>query len=130
MISDEEAFLLSPLVLAYVGDAVWEIAVRTRLVLAGERKMQRLHKLAVGKVRAENQADRLHAIMGDLTEREQAIVRRGRNAKSGSVRHHAKVTDYRASTGIEALLGYLYLSGREERLREIVTKMYMEEGMD
>ena len=125
MLSEEAAFLLSPLVLAYIGDAVWEMEVRTRLVLAGERKMQRLHQLAVSKVRAENQADRLHMIMDTLSPREQMVVKRGRNTKSGSTRHHAKVTDYRASTGVEALLGYLYLCGNETRLQEILEQLYL-----
>ncbi len=124
MLSEEEALLLSPIILAYIGDAVWEMEVRTRLVLGGERKMRKLHQLAVSQVRAENQADRLHAIMETLSEREQSVVRRGRNAKSGSTRHHAKVTDYRASTGVEALLGYLYLSGKTERLQEVLEQLY------
>lgn len=128
MMREEDAFLLSPLLLAYIGDAVWELEVRTRLLMQGERRMQRIHQLAVKQVRAENQAERLRHIMATLSEREQMVVRRGRNAKSGSTRHHAKVTDYRASTGVEALLGYLYLSGQQERLLEVVKELYLEKG--
>ena len=124
MMSEEAAFLLSPLILAYVGDAVWEIEVRTRLVQEGERKLRQLHHLAVSKVRAENQADRLRIIMDTLSMREQMVVKRGRNAKSGSTRHHNKITDYRASTGVEALLGYLYLCGNTSRLQEVIEQLY------
>lgn len=118
-LTEEQAFALPPLALAYVGDAVWEIRVRTMLVRAGERQPRRLHKQAVELVRAAGQADRIHALIERLFDREQQVVKRGRNAKSGSVPRGAKVADYRASTGLEALLGYLYLSGQQQRLAEI-----------
>ncbi|MHB1628254.1 MAG: Mini-ribonuclease 3 [Bacilli bacterium] len=127
MMTEEEAYRMSPLALAYVGDAVWELEVRATLIGRGERRPQQLHRLAVEKVRANAQADRLRRIADALSERERAVVRRGRNARSRSVPRSASVADYRASTGVEALLGYLHLSGLTERLREIVQLLLMDE---
>ncbi|MHB1683797.1 MAG: Mini-ribonuclease 3 [Bacilli bacterium] len=127
MMTEEEAYRMPPLALAYVGDAVWELEVRIMLVDSGERRPQQLHRLAVQKVRANAQADRLRRIADALSERELAVVRRGRNAKSRSVPKSATVADYRASTGVEALLGYLRLSGLTDRLREIVQLLLMDE---
>ncbi|MTI86313.1 MAG: ribonuclease III [Firmicutes bacterium] len=110
----------SPLELAYLGDAVYELLVRQHLVRKGANKMNRLHRQAVKYVRADTQAKVLHALEKDLNSREQNIVRRGRNAKSGHVPKHARVIDYRYSTGFESLVGYLYLIGDEERLRDII----------
>ncbi len=127
MMTEEEAYRMPPLALAYVGDAVWELEVRIMLVDSGERRPQQLHRLAVQKVRANAQANRLRRIADALSERELAVVRRGRNAKSRSVPKSATVADYRASTGVEALLGYLHLSGLSDRLREIVQLLLMDE---
>ncbi len=127
VMTEEEAYRIPPLALAYVGDAVWELEVRVTLIDCGERRPQQLHRLAVQKVKANAQADRLHRIADLLSERERAVVRRGRNAKSRSVPRSATVADYRASTGVEALLGYLYLSGLTDRLREIVQLLLMDE---
>lgn len=117
---EERAFQVSPLALAYVGDAVWELAVRQMLVERGERRPRRLHGMAVRYVQAGGQADRLSRVFPLLTEREQSVVMRGRNAKSASVPRSATVGEYRLSTGLEALLGYLYLSGKRERLDEMM----------
>ncbi|MCY0876466.1 MAG: ribonuclease III [Firmicutes bacterium] len=119
-LTEEQAYALPPLTLAYVGDAVWELHVRMMLVLAGERQPRQLHKLAVGYVKAGAQADRIHALQERLSEREQQVVRRGRNAKSATVPRGASVADYRSSTGLEALLGYLHLAGQDSRLQEIM----------
>lgn len=110
---------LSPLALAYVGDAVYELFVRTKLV-AYPAKMQTLHKMAVKYVQASSQAEIIHAWEPSLTDEEKDVVRRGRNAKSG-VPRHGDAMDYRYSTGLEALVGYLYLSGRQGRLAELLT---------
>ena len=118
--TEQEAYALTPLALAYAGDAVFELYVRTRLIQSGMRVPQRLHAKAVSIVRAKAQADRLHAVHGMLTDREQDIVRRGRNAKSGSMPKSATMADYRASTGLEALFGYLHLSGQTERLDAVM----------
>lgn len=114
--TEAAAYQMSPLALAYVGDAVWELAVRSALVCAGETRPQRLHAAALGYVRAAGQAARLARVLERLTEREQDIVRRGRNAKSRTVPRSAQVADYRMSTGFEALFGYLHLSGQDGRL--------------
>jgi len=112
---------LSPLVLAYVGDAVFELYVRTHLVSRGSR-VQDLHKAAVHFVQAKAQAEIIHAWEPFLSEEEKAIVRRGRNARSALPRN-ASVSDYRYSTGFEALLGYLYLSGQNDRLQELLAHL-------
>ncbi len=120
MMTEEESFRLAPLTLAYIGDAVWELEVRTSLVVTGERLPNRLHTRAVAMVRAKAQADRLYAVIERLTDRERDVVRKGRNAKSGSIPKNAKMSDYRASTGLEALFGYLFMSQQEARLKEVV----------
>lgn len=109
------------LALAYIGDAVWEIIVRQHLLYAGEMKPDRLHKFATRFVKAKSQADVLHMLFEHLTEEETAVVKRGRNAKSGSVPKNADVIDYRHATGFECLLGYLYLQKRYDRLQELTS---------
>lgn len=125
---DVDARQLSPLVLAYVGDAVYELYVRTHLVRQGG-KVHDLHKAAVHFVQAKAQAEIIHQWEPFLTEEEKAVVRRGRNARS-SIPRSAAVTDYRYSTGFEALLGYLYLSNREDRLLELLSHLDDELGTE
>ncbi len=110
----------SPLVLAYLGDAVYELMIRTRVVSGGNAPVKSLHKTSSGLVKAETQARLIAAIEPELTETERAVYKRGRNAKAASVAKHATVRDYRVATGFEALAGYLYLSGQYERLTELV----------
>ncbi|WP_323372985.1 Mini-ribonuclease 3 [Tumebacillus lacus] len=107
------------LALAYIGDAVWEILVREHLLCLGEMKPDRLHKFATRYVKAKSQSDVLHHIMETLSEEELSVMKRGRNAKSGSVPKNADLIDYRHATGFEALLGYLYLQRRYDRVQEI-----------
>jgi len=107
------------LVLAYLGDVVYELYVRTYLVSNGSTKVDFLHRQAVGFVNAATQAEVLHAISDGLSEEETAVVKRGRNAKSGSQPKNISMSDYRHGTAFEALIGYLYLSGREDRIMEI-----------
>ncbi|TCL74300.1 ribonuclease-3 family protein [Hydrogenispora ethanolica] len=111
---------LSPAVWAYIGDAVYELFVRHQLVSDGTAKTQQLHKKAIARVRASYQADLVRRLEPLLSEREQEIVRRGRNVKSGHVPSGSDVLTYRYSTAFEALLGYLYLSGSLDRLEEIL----------
>ncbi len=111
---------LQPLVLAYIGDAVYEVYIRTMLVVNNKSNVNMLHKMSVKYVKAKSQADIVHRLNDRLTADEQDIVRRGRNAKSATVPKHADVTDYRYSTGFEALIGYLYLTNNYERLMEIL----------
>ncbi|AQS57944.1 Mini-ribonuclease 3 [Desulforamulus ferrireducens] len=111
---------LPSLVLAYVGDAVYELAIREILVKQGYTKVNLLHKEAVRYVKAAAQAKALFAMEEMLTAEEQAVVRRGRNAKIVSLPKNADYMDYRHATALEALIGYLYLQGKQERVQEIV----------
>lgn len=114
---------INPLILAYLGDAVYEIFIRNHLVAKGLYKPNELQKEAVHYVSASAQAKAYHAIETLLTESERDILRRGRNAKSGSVPKNAKVSDYRHSTGLEALIGYLYCLGDQKRLHQIMERI-------
>jgi len=111
---------LPPLTLAYLGDALYEAFVRERLLDLGHVRVNDLHCHALRYVRAKAQAGVLAHILPDLTEREQDVVRRGRNAKGHAAPKSADAAEYAASTGFEALLGYLHLAGEEERLRQIL----------
>jgi len=122
-LSEREAVMLSPIRLAYVGDAVYDLLVRTALVFAGG-KAGAMHKDAVQRVNAAAQARALGLVQGMLTEAEADIVRRGRNAHA----HHAAprrvgAAEYAQATGLEALLGFLYLTGRTDRLMELYSIM-------
>jgi len=112
----------SPLVLAYIGDAVFEVFVRTMLVCEGNSSVHKLHKRSIAFVKAKAQSDAIHKIAEFLTPEEQNIVRRGRNAKSGTIPKNADVTEYKYATGFEALVGYLFLRKEQERLMEIIKK--------
>lgn len=114
------AHQLSPLALAFVGDAVCDLHVRLALV-AGEHPQARgLHEAAVAYVRADAQAEALRRLSGQLTDREQGIVRRARNARPGHSPRHADPAVYRQATAFEALIGYLFLAGETARLKEIL----------
>lgn len=110
----------SPLVLAYIGDGVYELVIRSLLVGRGNAQAAKLHKEASNLVNAGAQAAMLERIKGHLTEEELRIFRRGRNAHSPTMAKHASMSEYRRATGFEALMGYLYLGGRLERLLELV----------
>jgi ribonuclease III family protein len=114
----------SPLVLAYIGDAVYELMVRTNVVAAGPRRIKEIHLDTVEMVKAEHQAHLIRLLTNELTEAEQAIVKRGRNTRSNPPKN-AEMYQYRLSTGFEALMGYLYLKGDMERL-EYIFKRSME----
>ena len=113
--------MYSPLVLAYVGDAVYEIMIRTKVVNGGNVQVNKLHKMSASLVKAETQAKMILALQEELTEEEIAVYKRGRNAKSFSMAKNASMKDYRMATGFEALVGYLYLTERMERLAELVS---------
>ena len=113
---ESRARMLNPLQLAYIGDSVWELLVRSRLIYMG-RSARHIHKDAVACVNAHAQCEAFRRIEPLLTEAEADVARRGRNAHA----HHAApknqdVADYRAATALEALIGYLYLTGQEVRL--------------
>jgi ribonuclease-3 family protein len=112
---------LNALALAYMGDAVLEVRVRQHLIAAGEVKPNLLQRAAVRYVSARAQASIVNGIWERLTEEEQAVLKRGRNAKSATVPKNADIAEYRLSTGFEALLGFLYLTDQDERLEEILS---------
>lgn len=119
--------MMSPLQLAYVGDAVYELFIRTYLIGTNNISVNELHKQAIEYVKAKAQADITHYLEDKLTDEEWAIVKRGRNAKSGSAPKNANLLDYRYATGFETLIGYLYLTERYERILEIFTMIIDED---
>lgn len=111
----------SPLVLAYMGDAVYEVFIRTQLVAgSGSISVNTLHHKSIGFVKARAQSETLRKIANLLTPEEKDIVRRGRNAKSNTIPQNAEIEEYRHATGFETLIGYLYLSGETGRLMEVL----------
>ena len=112
--------MLSPLVWAYVGDSVYELYVRVHLTNTSNAKPHKLHLESIKYVKAKAQAELLEKIKDSLTEEELDIVRRGRNTENHHVAKNASVADYSLSTGFEALIGYLYLTKQDERLKEIL----------
>ena len=110
----------SPLALAYMGDAVYEVLIRTRVMNRGSMQVNKMHKKSVSLVKAEAQARMIQALQEELTEEETAVYKRGRNAHSASSAKNASIRDYRMATGFEALVGYLYLTGQYERLLKLV----------
>ena len=117
-LSAEDIAMLSPLHLAYIGDAVYELLVRTYM-LNKKIPVKDLHKLSTNYVKAKAQATIVHALEESLTEKENSIIKKGRNAKSATMAKNASVIDYKYATGFEALIGYLYINKEDERLREI-----------
>ena len=106
----------SPLALAYIGDGVYELIIRSILVGKGNCPVNKLHRKSSSLVKASAQAELIHNIMEDLTEEEKTIYKRGRNAKSYTTAKNATMIDYRTATGLEALVGYLYLTEQMDRL--------------
>lgn len=123
-IADIDAGRLPPLVLAYIGDAVFNLYVRTRLLNFEQNKVRILHNFGARMVSATLQAYALRQLEAGLDEKELDIVRRGRNAKS-TVPKSASVSDYRSSTGFEALLGFLQLSGDHARLEALAEEAFV-----
>jgi len=120
MLKPVDAGTYSPLVLAYIGDAVYELLIRTRVVNRGSMQVNKMHKISAGLVKAKTQADLIKVLQEELTPQEQAIYKRGRNARSASTAKNATMIDYRMATGFEALIGYLYLNEEYERLLTLV----------
>lgn len=112
----------SPLTLAYIGDGIYEVIIRTVIVDEANRQVNKIHKAASNLVKAETQAKMIHFIMDDLTEEEVKIYKRGRNAKAVTRAKNASMSDYRTATGFEALMGWLYLTGQSERMMELIKK--------
>ena len=117
--SPEEINMLSPLTWAYVGDCIYELYIRTDLVNKTKLKPHKLHIETIKYVKAKAQADILKRIEENLTEKELEIVRRGRNTENHHLPKNADPADYMYSTAFEGLIGYLYLTKQDERLKEI-----------
>ena len=114
---------ISSIGLAHLGDAVYELLARTCLCAHGKATGKGLHRATIELVRAESQARRAEAILPMLTEEEQAVFRRGRNAQVHSIPAHASRAQYGTATAVEALLGWLYLKGRKDRANELFCAM-------
>lgn len=114
----------NPLALAYIGDSVYDLFIRTKVLAKGNRHVTMLHRDSVQFVKAHSQAESVHAIEPELSEEELRVLKWGRNAKSNTTPKNADITDYRLATGFETLLGYLYLSGEYERLAFLMEKAY------
>ncbi|QTL99320.1 Mini-ribonuclease 3 [Iocasia frigidifontis] len=123
IMEEQEARLLSPGLLAYIGDSIYEVMARDYLLKKGYRSLNELHQYTVKIVNASAQAKALRKLEASLSKKELSIVRRGRNYKGGNIPANSSVIDYRMSTGLEALFGYHYLSGNYERLDFIWEKI-------
>ena len=110
----------SPLTLAYIGDSIYDLIIKSLVVNEGNRQVQKLHKETSMRVQASAQSKMMRAIQEHLTEEEHAVFKRGRNAKSVSPAKNQSITDYRRATGFEALMGYLYLKKEWKRMLELV----------
>ncbi len=113
---------LSPLVLAFVGDSVFDLFIRSRLAMKKKDTAHKMHVKATGYVKAEAQRKIAMSLHDIMNSEEKMIYRRGRNAKSATIPKNADIIDYRHATAFEAVLGYLYLLGKEERLEELLDK--------
>ena len=120
--TEAEVNAMSPLTWAYIGDSVYELFIRMHLVNTTKMKPHKLHIEAIKFVKAKAQAEILQKIEASLTEKEREIVKRGRNAENHHLPKNATVQEYMYSTGFEALIGYLYLTKQEERLKENLEK--------
>ena len=116
----EEVELMSPLTWAYIGDAVYELYIRNKLINETNLKPHKLHIEAIKFVKAKSQAELLQKIYGKLTDNEKDIVRRGRNAENHHLPKNSNVQEYMYATAFEALIGYLYLTKQNERIKEIL----------
>lgn len=118
--------MLNTTALAYMGDAVYEVHVRSHVIKSGQVNTDMLHQMTVKYVKAESQAKVLKAIFNRLSEQEQELVKRARNRKTISKPKNVDPVSYKLATAFEALIGHLYLSENEERLNEVITMAFAE----
>lgn len=119
----------SPLTLAYIGDAIYDLLIRTLLVEKGNTQVNKLHKRASSLVKAEKQSQMIEILESHFTKEEEQVYKRGRNAKSFTSAKNASIADYRRATGFEAVMGYLYLTGKYHRMIDLV-KLGLEPGKE
>ena len=110
----------SPLTLAYIGDGIYDLFIRTIIVGEGNCQANKLHKKVSSLVKASKQSKMIKKLKEHLTEEERQVYKRGRNAKSNSVAKNASVSDYRRATGFEAVMGYLYLTNQSKRIVDLI----------
>ncbi|WP_461810929.1 Mini-ribonuclease 3 [Faecalimonas sp.] len=110
----------SPLTLAYIGDSIYDLIIKSLVINRGNKQVQKLHKETSSLVQASAQSKMMRAMQEELTDEERAVYKRGRNAKSVSPAKNQSITDYRRATGFEALLGYLYLKEDWKRMLDLV----------
>jgi len=122
ILTEREAMQINPITLAFVGDAVYSLYVRERLTLEVGGKSSDLQRVAAKVVSAQGQSEFLDKVLPLFTEAEEDIFRRGRNAKKNSKSKSASHLEYNRSTGFEAVLGFLYLTGKDERIKELLQK--------
>ena len=120
-IEDVDINTYSPLTLAFIGDCVFDLVIRSVIVCRANRQPNKLHKLKANVVKAQTQSEMAKALMEDMTEEEAAVYKRGRNAHSFSSAKNASIQDYRRATCLEALIGYLYLLNRSDRILELIS---------
>ena len=128
-LKDADLRTYSPLTLAYIGDAIYDLIIRTMIVRQGNTQVNKLHRHASSLVKAGAQSKMMELLEPDLTEEELAVYKRGRNAHSPTMAKHATMADYRRATGFEALMGYLYLKEDYSRIVELVRKGIPEENL-
>ena len=110
----------SPLTLAYIGDCIYDLIIKTKVISEGNKQVKKLHQETSGMVQASAQSEMMRALQPLLTEEEHAVYRRGRNAKSVSPAKNQSLTDYRRATGFEALMGWLYLKREWKRMADLI----------
>lgn len=115
-----EAETYSPLALAYIGDCIFDLVIKNLVLNRGNKQVKKLHKETSQIVQASSQSKMMRVLQDELTEEERQIYKRGRNSKTISPAKNQSVTDYRRATGFEALMGYLYLQRRYERMLELI----------
>lgn len=118
----EQAEQINPLVLAFIGDSVHTLYLRTKLAHISSSKAGELHKIVTSQINATHQSKAAMDILEHLTEVEHEIYRRGRNSKSNSSAKNASIIDYKKASGYEAVIGFLYITGQYERLEYILTR--------
>ena len=110
----------SPLTLAYIGDCIYDLIIKTKVISEGNKQVKKLHQETSSMVQASAQSEMMRALQPLLTEEEHAVYRRGRNAKSVSPAKNQSLTDYRRATGFEALMGWLYLKREWKRMADLI----------
>ena len=130
ILTEREANQYSPLTLAFLGDSVYELLVREKMLLHANMPASKLHTIKVKIVCAQFQSAAVDIIADSLTEKEAAVLKRGRNATGNTVPKHSSAADYRKATGLESLFGYLHLIDAQDRIRELFEMIFENSDID